>query len=82
MPDPLTGWLSHVDLLLAYVAGISVSLALIFHNVDRVLGSMLSICNRVRRTFKRVIAVTCRSRKRTAKRRTKKRGRQKRRTST
>jgi hypothetical protein len=63
MPDPLTGWLSHVDLLLALLASISVSLAVIFHNVDRVLGSLPSMWNRVR-SFRRPTAVPVRSRKR------------------
>jgi hypothetical protein len=67
MPDPFTGWLSHVGLLLAIVVSISASLAAITHHADRVLGSVLSMCNRVRK-FRRERAVPACSRKRVAKR--------------
>ena len=49
MPDPLVGWLSHVDRLLTLDTHISVSLAKISDGAAFVLGSVLSICAHVRR---------------------------------
>jgi len=48
MPDPFMGWLSHVVALLGLVATASLSLKVIFHSADHVLGSVLSMCDRVR----------------------------------
>jgi hypothetical protein len=49
MPDPFTGWLSYVVALLGLIATASVSLKIILHNADHMLGSVLSMCDRVRR---------------------------------
>ena len=55
MSDPFTGWLSYVGLLVTLAVPIFVSVAKILRCVDDMLGSVLSMCNRVRR-FRRAKA--------------------------
>ena len=75
MPDPSVGWLSHVDQLLTLAAHISASLAKIFCSAALVLGSVLSMCARLRR-FRREATLPITPRKRVAKRRAEKKGSQ------
>lgn len=56
MADPLTGWLSYVDQLLALIAHISVSLAKISGSAALILGSVLSMWTCVR-NFRRGLEV-------------------------
>lgn len=49
MPDPFAGWLSYVALLLALTVPIFASLAALLRYLDNMLGSVLSMCARVRR---------------------------------
>ena len=63
MLDPFTGWLSHVDLLLAVVVSIFAKIAVISFSADRALGLVLSMCNRVRK-FRRSAVAPTRPRKR------------------
>ena len=63
MSDPSVGWLPYVDQLLTLVAHISVSLAKISGSAAFVLGSVLSVCARVRR-FRREAVVSATPRKR------------------
>lgn len=63
MPDPFAVWLSHVASLLALAVPIFASLALILRYADNMLGSVLSMCARVRR-FRRDAAVSGTPRKR------------------
>lgn len=81
MPDPSVGWLSHVDQLLTLAAHISVSLATISGSAAFVLGSVLSMCARVRR-FRREATLSATPQKRVAGRRAGKKGSQGRSAST
>lgn len=53
-----TGWLSHVDLLLAVLVSIFAKIAVISFSADRALGLMLSMCNRVRKFRRSAVAPT------------------------
>jgi hypothetical protein len=65
MPDPLTGWLSYVVVVLGLIATASDSLKMILSNADHMLGSVLSICKRVRR-FRRSLAANPDARRKSA----------------
>ena len=62
------GWLSHVVLLLALAVPVSASLAALLRHLDDMLGSVLSMCARVRR-FRREAAAPATPRKRVGGRR-------------
>ena len=74
MPTPFTDWLSHVAVWLPYIALIFGALDAIFHHADHMLGSVLSMCARVRKFRRSMARMPVRPRLRAAERPTKKDG--------
>jgi len=58
MLDPFTGWLSHVDLLLAVVVSIFAKIVVISFSADRVLSLVLSMCSRMRKFRRSAVTPT------------------------